>query len=337
MVAMMLLERSGVLVRAWRGDSAHLQRFGARTLHYRIVDAGRTADHAVITTALRILPERLPLFIVDTATPLLQATARTGDVAFVALRDRTSCIGRRPWAEHRIEVKRANYILCALVRLLTATSIPQRQSGPLADTLQVTQSYISALIRKLPTGTVIATPDGWVVAHFDQLWDWHARNYPGPGGDRRGWHSERARATQQRDVRSVVGRAAELDGGKEHFNTPLTTGADAIPEPLHAASPHASAMLGHQTALDLHGPVTVFSEHMSAALVELNYRPCPPADASVQIVQPADPTVWATAAAWGDATRTDPLVTAWELDRAPGNPGTIEALRIWARNYAQQH
>jgi len=292
-----------------------------------------------------------PLFVLDRASDALWAKAQGGALDFVATRDRSCSIYGRIWPEPTAPASRPNFNLFALARILLSTSIPMRQGDSaasarrpgnislrpsLASALGVSQPHISLLLRKLPSGAVRPVSEGWVVDDFDILWNWHCSVYPGPGGVHLSWRSRHHRETQARNV-SKVTRIARSALRHDLANAPvLRAGFEAMPVPTRN-SIHAFVTLeGEQPHADELGPVTFFSPVIVSSMTELGYTRCAAAEASVQIIQPADPTVYRTASAWRLESRTDPLLTAWSL-RGTSQKMQVAALRDWARSHAREN
>jgi small neutral amino acid transporter SnatA (MarC family) len=334
------------------GDSEQvLLRRGSSTRRYKIVLAEQVDDLA------RVLADRKAatasgyalLYVVERATDALRQTAGI-DVAFVAVRERSGSVAGRTWPEQAGEQARPRFALCALARVLLSTSSPifrgpsvssmylkaSTSQSSLASIIGVSQSHVSVLLRQLPVGSVRQLAGGWAVNDFDRLWDWHVSVYSGPKGLRLAWRSNHQRATQLRNLRKVTSDAAfALNRGRKSAQI-LLSGFEAVPAPLQGSVDSPGGELGEQLLVDRRGPVTMFNRHVTSSLTEMGYTPCDSFDSTVQLVQPADPTVYGTAAAWGNARRTDPLVTAWELTHEPQrDPRQAAALREWARAHAE--
>lgn len=345
-----ILLDSGVEVVGGDGERVLIGRRGSRALRYQIVVAKRVDDSERVLSDLEVAAQRgdLLLYLVERATDALWQAAETGDVAFVAVRDRLCSVAGRTWPEQAEEPPRPNFRLCALARVLLSTSTPMFQGAPssraqlrgasfrssLAHTIGVSQPHVSVLLRQLPVGSVEQVAGGWEVRNFDRLWDWHKSAYSGPGGIRIAWRSDRKRTSQLNDLKKVAGDAAvALNHGRKSARI-LLSGFEAVPAPLRGTDHTPVVGLGEQPLVDFRGPVTIFSRYITSSLTEMRYTRCPQIDATVQLVQPTDPTVYSTAAAWGDEGRTDPLITAWELTHgAQDNHSQAAALREWARAY----
>lgn len=324
------------------GRRAMLRTHRSAFLQYQVVTATQVADPERIRKdrAAAGAAGNLVLYVVERATPALWTAAQTGDVAFVAVRDRSCSVAGHIWPERKVDQPRVNFKLYALARILLSTSTPIFQGAPtsreqnahqssrpsLAPLLGVGQPQVSALLRQLPAGTVEKVAAGWVVSNFDGLWDWHMTTYPGPRGVRIAWRSTLQRQTQMKDLKKVAGDAALAMNRERKAAHLLVSGFEAIPVPLQ----------GSAELLDSREPVMAYSRYITSVLTEMHYTRCAPSEATVQLVQPADPTLYATAAAWNNEARTDPPITAWELAHGPRpDPGQATALREWAKLDAQ--
>jgi len=351
-VAFGILLDSGVEIVGGDRERVLLRRHGLRALRYTIVVAERIDDvqRVLLDRESAALSGHLLFYVVERVTDVLRQAAATGDVAFVAVQDHVCSIAGRTWPEQAEEPSPSNFRLCALARVLLSTSIPRFQGAsnsrmrprdassgsPLAQSIGVSQPHVSALLRQLPSGVVKQSADGWTISDFDRLWDWHKSTYSGPGGVRVAWRSDHQRANQLRAAKKAAGDAAvALSYGRREARI-LVSGFEAVPAPLQGTDHAPEVETRKRPLIDLRGPVTIFSRYITSSLSGLGYTRCPCRDATVQLVQPEDPTIFSTAAAWGDETRTDPLVTAWELTNGAGqNYSQAAALREWARAYAR--
>jgi len=323
---------------------------GFRPLNYEVVVTARVdSNRLAADRAAAAQTGRLLLYVVERMTDELRHAARDDAVSFIALRERLCSIGGRIWPAPESEPSRPKFRLWALGRVLLSTSTPLLQGvssnartdsggvrSSLSDLIGVSQPHVSTLLRQLPKGSVELVTGGWVVKDFDRLWRWHTSVYPGPGGVRFAWHSPRGRASQLEQLKKVVSdAAAALSHGRKASRT-LLSGFEAVPVPLRGSEIEHPTDPRTERSMNLHGPVTVFSKYLTSTLTQMQYTRCPPEFATVQLVQPADTTLYQTAAAWGDAGRTDPLITAWELTHGSSRDhGQALALRDWARAYRQ--
>ncbi|SMQ58251.1 hypothetical protein SAMN06295909_0129 [Plantibacter sp. VKM Ac-1784] len=337
--ALFILHANGYEVKSFGGGFTAFRRRGSRRppVPHRVVVLDHV-DHpdALVQAHLDAAPSgRELLLIVRRETPALRATARTGAFAYVAIQDRSCSVDGTRLPRGVRAPKGSNYALFALARIMLATSRPTRQGKSkaasidigaptrlsLADQLDVSQPYISFLLRKLPAGSVLRTDDGWVVADFDAIWDWHLRDYPGQGGARMAWQSPRSRATQEKDVSVVLNSASLLGDPLCPPGQWLESGATAVP--AYGLTEPARAR-----------PLVMLSTYVTTDLTDWNYTVCAESTATVKLVEMRDPKAMLTAAAWGNPARTDPLLTASELAHEPDAHGPIRRLRQAALLYA---
>lgn len=158
------------------------------------------------------------------------------------------------------------------------------------------------------------------------------------GGVRLAMRGPHSRSTQLDNLRRAAGTAATKLGGARTDAHILLSGFEAVPSPVLRA-PLEPAHASHKRQNpNLWGPVTLVTRAMTATLTEMHYLPCEPFEATAQLVRPDDPTIYATAAAWGNTSRTDPAITAWELAQGPqSNQVQILALRDWPKKFAATH
>lgn len=338
------------LVVAFDGEHIILRWRQSEEICYRI-STGRRARVGQFTRARTDDSEPEPLLIVDQATKELRRAANAGGVSFVSIRDESCVISKRRWPSESSSAP-SNATLFALIRFLLSSSKPIRQgrsgvvarrprsseANTLSTLLQVTQSHVSELMQQLPSGSVTDVDDGWVVREFEVLWDWHLANYVGTGGARVTLQSPHLRATQLENLRRAAGTAAEKLGHGREAARILDSGYQAYPTLIASHEPRSSITRRQSSEADTWGPVTILSRFLSTTLTEAGYEPCSPLDATAQLIVPDDRSIYETAAAWGNAKRTDPLITAWEVAQGPSSSRPqVLALRDWAKNYASTH
>ncbi|MEK6311470.1 MAG: hypothetical protein V4737_02930 [Curtobacterium sp.] len=189
--------------------------------------------------------------------------------------------GRRPWGRF------------ALLRAFVRTAEPRTQARLARETGMTQQAVALALTGLRPLG-VGRSGDGWTAVDPAVLWDAFLDEYPGPDGVRRRWAGA-APVVEQAERALTVARATSTEA--------LLSGDVAADEQAPFRRPSVGVVYA-RTELDLHARSAV-------------------ADAgseTLSVVVPADPTVFASAAAWsGSAPRsTDPLLTAWEVAHGRG-------------------
>lgn len=318
-------------MRYWDGRWATLCKPGTVELPYEIVTTHAVTSEiaADLSTKLR-KSGTLLLIVVARETAALREMK---DVAWVSVRDRTCWVNDMAWPAQVDEPKKRNYRLWALARVMLSTATPILQGAHasqlgssskqprryLDEMLGIKQSQVSKLLSRLPTGSVARADSGWVVADFEQLWNWHATSYPGPGGIRTSWHSRRDPDKQLADIRTALAGAAAKWGHDSRRIEWLWAGPLALP----------------RNSATVRGPQIVVSKHGTSVLPPAHYTLCDNSVATVQLVQPADPTLFLTAAAWRRPYRADPLLIDWELAHDDGNFEARAALRKWAREHAR--
>lgn len=319
-------------VHHWDGEWTVLRRPGSRALRYKIVPLRRIDSIDVVLRTLAEIPTRL-LVVTEQETPALIRMAASRDIAVVSTKTRSCRIDGRAWPVASNRATKPNYKLWALARLMLATTKPLRQASAsmrstssrrtsLEGILKVSQPRVSTLMHELPAGSVIRTRTGWVVSNVNQLWEWHAAEYPGPGGIRTSWHSEREPEQQAKDLQKAIGRAVAADDRQRHRTRSLKSGSLALPAGI-SCSPQT--------------PVVRISTCHTSLMPRAHYTRCAARDATVQLVLPADSTLFITASPWGDQSRTDPLITAWEVLHDQQNLDAGMRLRSWAEDYARNH
>jgi hypothetical protein len=195
--------------------------------------------------------------------------------------------GRIPWARY------------AVARVLIRTGRPRTQVA-LAHEAGVTQQAVAKALPVLEPYGVVRERDGWTCADPTALWRHYLGVYPGSGGLRRGWVGVAPLVEQVERTRDAAAGIVSLDSGD--------TAADAV---APWRRPVRSTVYATDS-VDLSARFSLADDRSRATLV---------------LAVPADPTVFATARAWadGDARRTDPLITAWEMLDA-GGPDVAEAV-----------
>lgn len=327
-VAVAVLSEHHVKISQWTSSQATLARPGGGFRRYKIVPVGRVGNVSDVASILEGARSRI-LLITEVETAALREVSRSLDVAFIATRTRSCRVEGRSWPVLSKLAKTPNYLLYALVRLVLSTTqtfvqVPgrERASGArsLADELSLPQSRISTMMSDLPKHSMERTSTGWVVADFNALWNWHTKNYPGPGGIRSSWCSDLPRDRQEYHLRKASIRALTEPERRDAACVPLTSGLAALPASVTEPA---------------HGPIVKYSKNYTSLMPHGQYTPCAAADATIQLVTPEDPTLRWTASVWGDQTRTDPLITAWELLHQPHNLEAFKNFRETSQTIAQ--
>ena len=189
--------------------------------------------------------------------------------------------GRRPWGR------------LALLRALVRTAEPRTQAR-LAQETGLTQQAVALALPGLRPRGVERSDHGWAAADPAPLWDAFVGTYPGPDGLRRRWAG----------VAPVVTQAERALAAAAESSTPALLSGDVAADEQAPYRRPSAAVLYARTDLDL----------------DAHAVPAAPGTETLTGVVPSDPTVVATAAAWGGPSSlcTDPLVTAWEVGSGRG-------------------
>lgn len=193
----------------------------------------------------------------------------------------------------------------ALMRVLLFSDEPRTQVE-LAAQIGTSQAAVSKALKDW-MGTVEKANGRWRAVEPERLWDRFLDTYPGPGGITESWYS--------------------LD--------PIIKQA----EDAQATSP--DVLLSGDAAADTIAPWRVPRKALVYAkkglpLARAKFAEAARDEASLEVVIPADPTIWATAAAWSAHPRTvDPVLAAWDVRRT-GGPDAGEAIDRLARRVLQR-
>jgi len=189
----------------------------------------------------------------------------------------------------------------ALMRALLFTDEPRTQVE-LAAQIGTSQAAVSKALNDW-TGTVEKIHNRWRAVEPQKLWDRFLGTYPGPGGITESWYSLDPIIKQAEDAR--------------------------------ATAPHV--LLSGDAAADAIAPWRVPKKGLVYAKTGLQLAPAKFAEAerdeaSLEVVIPADPTIWATAAAWSEHPRTvDPVLAAWDVRRTGGPDAGDAVERLFMR------
>ena len=280
-----VLVREGFTVRALSASELELFRGDERVrVHLVRQQAGLTRMQIEQTRLLE--HGEAVLFIVPRATERVRELVRREPHAWLLTHDGAALLGDTPEAsprEHRMPRGRVPWGRWALMRTLARPSEPRTQKQ-LAAEVGLTQGAVSGALAKLTEA--VRADSGWLANDPGSLWDAFLAEYPGPGGVRTHWYSRLPFVRQSEALRPHTLLSA--DGGSDDvapWRTPVRTVA-------YAADP-----------LDMEA---------------LGFSPATADEATVDLVMPADRTVFATAAAWALGV-ADPLLIAWDLRDIGGN------------------
>ncbi|MGR0319431.1 ArsR family transcriptional regulator [Agromyces sp. ZXT2-3] len=187
----------------------------------------------------------------------------------------------------------------ALLRVLARTPDPRTQSH-LATEAGVTQAAVSQSLRHLGD-LVTRNSAGWQARDVRALSEAFLTQYPGPRGITSSWYSLEPVVAQADRIAATDGDAAVLISGD--------AGADLI---APWRKPTRAIVYG-RTGLDL--AASGFAES-------------DPERATLEYTVPADPTIWATAAAFASGAtprNVDPLICAHDVRRI-GGPDADDAV-----------
>ena len=183
----------------------------------------------------------------------------------------------------------------ALMRVLLFADEPRTQVE-LAAQIGTSQAAVSKALKDW-TGTVEKVHNRWRAVEPEKLWDRFLETYPGPGGITESWYSLDPIIKQAEDAQAT---APDV----------LLTG-DAAADAIAPWRVPKKALVYAKKGLRLAGAKFAEAERD---------------EASLEVVIPADPTIWATAAAWSEHPRTvDPVLAAWDVRRT-GGPDAGEAI-----------
>jgi hypothetical protein len=193
----------------------------------------------------------------------------------------------------------------ALMRALLFSDEPRTQVE-LAAQIDTSQAAVSKALKDW-TGTVEKVNGRWRAFEPEKLWNRFLDTYPGPGGITESWYS----------LDPIIKQAEDAQA----------TGPDVL--------------LSGDAAADTIAPWRVPTKALVYAkkglpLARAKFAEAERDEASLEVVIPADPTIWATAAAWSAHPQTvDPVLAAWDVRRT-GGPDAGEAIDRLARRVLQR-
>jgi hypothetical protein len=280
------LTRAGFTVRARSASELSLTR-GAEQLVAHLVRQKTSLTRRQLEQARELPPGEVVLFVTPRATPRVRELVAQEPHAWLLTHDGAAILGGEPEAaapERPAARGRIPWGRYALMRALVRVPEPRTQLQ-LAAEVGLTQGAVSGALTKLGD-TALSGDAGWTAADPQLLWDAFLMEYPGAQGVRTHWYS-----------RLPFVRQCELL--RPHARLSADAGADAIAPwrtPVRAVAYAAEPI------------------DMEA----LGFSPATAEEATVDMVIPADRTVFATSAAWGLEV-ADPLIVAWDLRDVGGN------------------
>ena len=280
------LTRAGFTVQARSASELALTRGDEQVIAHLVRQKTSVTRRQVEQAQEHSLGE-VTLFVTPRATPRLrELVSETPGVWLVAQdgttildEDLTEAIASKAMARGRIPWGRF-----ALMRVLARTTEPRTQIE-LAAEVGLTQGAVSGALAKL--GDVVrSNRGGWSAADPDHLWEMFLTSYPGAQGVRTYWYSRLPFVRQSEVLRPRALLSA--DAGSDLI-APWRTPVRAV---AYSSEPVDMEALG--------------------------FSPATAEEATVDLVIPADRTVFATATAWGLGA-SDPLLVAWDLRDVGGN------------------
>jgi hypothetical protein len=183
----------------------------------------------------------------------------------------------------------------ALMRALLFSDEPRTQVE-LAAQIGTSQAAVSKALKDWK-GTVEKVNGRWRAVEPEKLWDRFLETYPGPGGITESWYSLDPIIMQAEDAQAT--------------SPDVLLSGDAAADAIAPWRVPKKALLYAKKGLRLAGAKFAEAERD---------------EASLEVVIPADPTIWATAAAWSEHPRTvDPVLAAWDVRRT-GGPDAGDAI-----------
>lgn len=280
------LTRAGFTVRARSASELSLAR-GAEQFVVHLVRQRTSPTRSQLEQARALPAGEVVLFVTPRATSRVRELIADEPHAWLIAHDGTEVLGSEPSTvkpERRAARGRIPWGRYALMRTLLRLPEPRTQQQ-LAAEVGLTQGAVSGALAKL--GDAVLTGDAGVTAADPQLlWDAFLTEYPGAQGVRTHWYSRLPFVRQCELLRPYVLLSA--DAGADAI-APWRTPVRAV---AYVAEPVDMEVLG--------------------------FSPATAEEATVDVVIPADRTVFATAAAWG-LEAADPLLIAWDLRDVGGN------------------
>lgn len=319
--AVSLLRTSGFAVSVRGGSTLSLSRNGITT--EAEMKLRRSATYEWDARQLLDSTSRHILVVVPRASrALLSVALGSSRLSVVSLEDsRLIWRGAEVYAVRpapptkQIAPRRSPWGRWALMRLF-ALSGAHRSQVALARDAGISQPGVSQLLPSLDD-LVVRDRDGWRAADRSAMWDAFLEDYSGPGGIPAQWYGLDAVTAQTSRALAVAG---ETGVGA------LRSGDSAADELAPWRIPRRAVIYARAgLPMEKHG----FAE---SAL----------GNATLEVVVPADHTVWATSRACNaSADSVDPLIAAWDVLRS-GGPDAAEAAAklksvVLARTVSSQH
>jgi hypothetical protein len=280
------LVRDGFTVRARSASELDLTR-GTEQVRAKLVRQKTGLTHQQIAQAQEAPQGEVVLFVVPRATARVRELVANEPQAWLIAHDGTVILGDEAVdvpREKRAARGRIPWGRYALMRALARTTSPRSQIQ-LAAEVGLTQGAVSGALAKLTAAT--RSEAGWSATDPGELWDAFLSEYPGAGGVRTHWYSREPFVRQCDLLRQCTLLSA--DAGSDII-APWRTPVRAV---AYTSTP--------------------------VDLEELGFSPATADEATVDLVMPADQTIFETAKAWGAPGVADPLLIAWDLRDIGGN------------------
>lgn len=293
------LTRAGFTVHARSASALSLSR-GDEQLVVHLVRQKASPTRAQLERTRGLPDGEVALFVVPRATTRVRQLVAGEPHAWLITHDGATVLGRETAhaTEHRPAVRgRTPWGRYALMRVLLRERAPRTQLQ-LAAEVGLTQGAVSGALTKL--GHLARSErSGWVAADLEALWDAFLMEYPGAQGARTHWYAR----------------------------LPFIRQCDLL-RPHTILSGDAAA----DTIAPWRQPVRAVAYAVEPLDMEaLGFSPATAAEATVDLVMPADHTVFATANAWGLGV-ADPLLTAWDLRDVGGNDADEAIVQLKRRS-----
>lgn len=299
--ALHLLRRTDARIASGSLDSLDLILPDGRRVAAQVTVQQRPPTPHVLATLRRKHPDSRLLVVTPRTTAHLRELARDGAVDVIAPDEELLIVlgtrydppapaaapaptvrpgrGRRPW------------IRWAAERLLLLATRPMTQRE-LAAALEVTQQAVSLALRQ--SRNVRRTPDGWAADPRTGLLDAHLAVYPGPGGGSTYWYG----------LDPVIRQATDAAQYCSERGVCVLQSGDV------AADVYAPWRLPTRAVLY----VPEFCDFTAAG-----FTPATAGEHTLEVIVPADPTLWRTArAVSGAAVLVDPVIAVHDVVRSPG-------------------
>jgi hypothetical protein len=234
--------------------------------------------------------------------------------------------------EDAVHGKRPPYALFAVSRRLLA-GVPCTQTV-LAAAAGVSQPRVSQVLKQLAAlGLVTRNHDahepGWQPTDWDDLTDWWLDAYPGPGGLTTYWYA----------LDGIVDQALSVLASLREAGMPCAVSGDVAADQLAPWRRPGRALV--YALPERSGGLDGSDRPDALDLGRLGFTPAADEEATLELVLPADVSVWRPAPSSvttlpGRIPTVDPIQALWDLSRSPGSDTdqAVEALRGRLRDAA---